>query len=157
MLKASVLVVLAVFLAGCSENVETPSGAKEEPMRLLAQGGHSGLHDEERLEIRTLPPWSALWERHGSDQTPPPDRPEVDFATERVVVLAMGDRPNSCYGVEIDRIVTDEATAITTVEATERGPDAESVCAEVVTQPHVFVAIPLKETRVAFRVDAFEP
>lgn len=58
-----------------------------------------------RLAIRDRDEWRAVWEAINQPVLPKmliPRLPEIDFAREMVVLVAMGERPSSGYSILID-------------------------------------------------------
>lgn len=116
-------------------------------VRTLATGSHSGVEGGAREVIESVEAWRAFWVRHESVREPSEPLPEVDFERERVVAVVLDARPNACYAVRVaDVVETEDATA---VEVIEYLPPGDMICADVVTQPFHFVAIPAG-SQVAF-------
>ena len=63
----------------------------------------SGVTDAKDFVIRNENQWCEFWdELYGRIFPQPPcDTSLVDFNKEVVIVTALGDRPNTCYGVSI--------------------------------------------------------
>ena len=65
---------------------------------------YSGFSDSARVAVRTQSQWNEIWARVAGNATPPPEAPEIDFATEMVIVAAMGTRPTGGFAIRIDRV-----------------------------------------------------
>src|ERR1051325_10321862 len=84
--------LLAIVLvgAGClAPSVPSPQDSGG-ATRTLDEGPQSGVAEPLRSVVSNETEWAALWERHASMQVPPPERPAVDFATERVLAVSLG-------------------------------------------------------------------
>ena len=68
----------------------------------------SGIWDSRRVVIRDNEAWLEMWKRiHSPDPTHGPYSnlprlPEIDFAREMLIVVALGARPTGSYGIIID-------------------------------------------------------
>ncbi|HET6404119.1 MAG TPA: hypothetical protein VFH78_05690 [Candidatus Thermoplasmatota archaeon] len=118
--------------------------------RTLARGSLTGLEEDDPVVVEEEEAWRAAWERHGSNEFPPPDMPDVDFARERVVFALVGPRPSDCWGVEVVRARTDEAAGVTTLELVIHEPEPGAACAPFETRPYHVVALAKLPTRLAF-------
>jgi hypothetical protein len=174
------LAALALALAGCHE-VDPPPGEGFDPadpvdpgngapppppepgpedpgegegFRSLALGQHSGHRDGVERVISTEEEWSAFWETHTADETPAPERPAVDFESERVVAIVLTDRPNGCHYVVVKNVT--EADGETRVDGREYTPSPDMVCTDVITQPFHFVAVPADGTDVVLARETVE-
>jgi hypothetical protein len=62
----------------------------------------SGLRQPERLIVRDLTTWRAVWAAIWRNITPVPEPPVVDFAREMIVVAALGERQSGGFGIFIE-------------------------------------------------------
>lgn len=145
------LLVVLVAVTGCL-HAEEPApggdGAETVDTRDLAKGQHSGHHDEDRRVIDDPEEWAEFWEVHTQDQMPGEDRPEVDFSSERVVAVLLGERPNGCHHVRITNVTQEEGR--TGVTLTQYVPTPGAVCTDVIVHPYHFIAVPADGTEVVF-------
>jgi hypothetical protein len=107
------------------------------------------LTEPRREVIREEVQFLKLWAEHASDVNRPALPPEVDFETEMVVVVAMGNRPTGGYLTEVVDMELKGRTLKVLVGEREPVPGATQV--QRVTQPFQFVALPLMTSRVEFR------
>jgi hypothetical protein len=70
--------------------------------RVLAAGANAAVQQELVARADTAAGLAALWDRIARTRVPRPDPPEVDFQTEVVVAVFIGERPSGGYSVEID-------------------------------------------------------
>jgi len=118
--------------------------------RTLDRGTFSGLEERGPVVVTDAAAWRALWERHTSNEVPPPPVPDVDFARERVVVALAGPKPSDCWSIEVTRTRTDEAAGVTRVELVVHEPRPGAACAAFETRPYHIVALAKLPTRLAF-------
>src|SRR5438094_336188 len=62
---------------------------------------YSGIHAPLTQVITDQASWAALWRKHTSETSPTPPPPVVDFQREFVIAAFWGDKPNSCYRLDI--------------------------------------------------------
>lgn len=153
------IAAIAAFFQGCLEAGDAPAAPAPpvaEVVRSLAWGSHSGLVVEREAVLSTAAQWAALWREHARDSAEP--APLVDFAKERVVAVALGERTNGCFGVRVTSATTDPDARTTTVNVTERVPRPKDFCTQALVTPFHFAALPARDTTVAFvwSVGAFE-
>ena len=98
----------------------------------------------EHVVVRTSTEWSALWERLGGTGDPP----AIDFASEMIVGVVIGDRGATLsYQVRIDRVTArgDDVT----VKFTETD-DRKHVFPAIAVSPRALVRVPSRSGRVQF-------
>jgi protease stability complex PrcB-like protein len=82
---------------------------------------YSGLVDAADLVISDSQTWAAMWARLNAGRQPPPPLPAVDFLTERVILVALGQRNSGGYDIRVDSVVHFERGSVTYVTATAPG------------------------------------
>lgn len=118
----------------------SPAGTTPYDFRTLAQGSTSGIHIARREVLRDEASWSTFWRDHGASQMPAPERPRVDFAKENVFIATAGDRPDTCWALDVTRI-QERATNVEVTVRT-RGPPPDAFCGDAITQPFHYVTYP---------------
>jgi hypothetical protein len=115
-------------------------------------GGISGVTDAKNLVITTETEWCAFWDEVHSIMLPKPpcELKGIDFATEAALVVALGSRPNACYGVNIYCVHTGGGSDNRVVFYRELVPDETCACAQVVTHPYHVVKVDKPIGRVNF-------
>ncbi len=117
----------------------------------LASVGANGWDDAATVVVRDRDTWQATWNKmHERLAGPRPPLPTVDFSTEMVVVIALGARSNSGFGITITR--ASEADGVITVDALSTGPGPGCITAQVITYPIDVVRLPRRNSAVYFRV-----
>jgi PrcB C-terminal len=127
--------LVAALLAGCDSDIIVDPD-DEGPVRFetLYQSQFSDIDDSGEEIVRSSSEWTRVWNAIGTDRP----RPSVNFDRDMVAVVAMGERPNSCYDIEIRDIEVDFGVIEVEVDLIE--PGAGCVCAPTVVQPvHVVV------------------
>jgi len=99
--------------------------------------------------IKDAASWASAWDQIAGNVSPLPPLPAVDFSTEMVIVLAMGSKPSSGYGIAISAVARDQTGALF-VTVTETSPAAKD-CGQltVITSPVDFVIIPRSDANVS--------
>lgn len=96
--------------------------------------------------ISTDEAWRAFWQSWPAPET----RPLIDFATQQLIVVALGTRGSTGYDVHIDSLQDIGATR--TVFVTTYHPDARCAVGMMLTQPVHVVATAKRTTPIAFDV-----
>src|SRR2546430_16356309 len=63
-----------------------------DPSAAIAHEYYSGLVDAADLVISDSQTWAVIWARLNAGRQPDPPLPAVDFGTERVILVALGQR-----------------------------------------------------------------
>lgn len=145
------IAALAALFQGCLEAGDPPGAPAPivaELVRSLAWGARSGLAGEREAVLASSAEWAAFWREHAPGSPDP--APIVDFASERVVAVALGERSNGCFGVRVTSASTDLDARSTTVNVTERVPQPREVCTQALVTPFHFAAIPARDSTVTF-------
>lgn len=109
---------------------------------------YSGLGSRERLVIRGASDWNAMWSTLASGSSPTPAVPEVDFATEMVILASMGSRSTGGYSIEIPGVFEHAGDVFVSVRETSSGRNC--FVTQAFTQPVALVLVPSRSGRVVF-------
>lgn len=109
---------------------------------------YSGIRDFRTVVVNDAASWAQLWTQHIASQQPAPPLPAIDFSTKTVVGVFLGSRPNGCYGVQIDEVLTEADTV--RVYFSERRPRPGEICAQAVTTPAHLITISKTSRPVRF-------
>jgi len=93
--------------------------------------------------------WSALWVRIYLGLQPQPPLPAVDFASDRLLVAAMGWRPTGGYSINIDSVVRSQGGTVVYVTMTAPGPSCGTT--QTVTSPVHVVRLPWPPEPITFQ------
>ena len=138
------LLAIALATVGCAGSINEPqSGAALELHRFRTDGASftyvSGLRESQRLIVRDAATWLDTWASI-SNTIPTQPAPNVNFATQMVVVAALGERNDGGYTIRVDSAqrTTDGLTVwIGTITA---GPHCGKVT--MLTQPVDIASLP---------------
>jgi len=109
------------------------------PLQNLLKGYSSGVREPLKIVIQTQDELNSLWKRHSSVQASPSPAPQVDFATEMVAVIFLGEKSTGGYGVEITKAERNGSTLY--LYYRERSPSPGGVLIQVMTQPYHLVKL----------------
>lgn len=101
---------------------------------------YSGYNERERLVIRTAPDWATAWDKVVALVMPKPPVPAVDFASDMVILAAMGTRPTGGYGIEITSVLGSQTGLYVRVRETSPGGNCGVTAA--LTAPVTAVIVP---------------
>jgi hypothetical protein len=147
------IVGLAIATAACSSPA-SPGSSTELPLTRLRTDSSSymqfsGYETAMAVAIRDRAAWLSAWaQMYGRTNTLPPPLPEIDFANEMILLVALGTQPSSGYDVIIDR--ASESGDVVTVDATARRPGNCGVLT-VITTPVDVARVPKRTGAVVFR------
>lgn len=145
----AVLVATAVF--GACSNSPTESG-RTQPVGFttVTKGNYSGFNSPNREVIRDQQLWSEAWAQLVQGRTPVPPVPTIDFASDMLVLAAMGTRPNGCYSTDI-RAIESSPDGRITVEVAEIDSSASCACTLAIVHPVHVVRLARRDGQVEFR------
>jgi protease stability complex PrcB-like protein len=111
----------------------------EIPFRTLASG-HGSVNSGGGLYFcRSEQIWASKWVVLQGNRRPEPPLPDVDWATDMVVLLVCGTRSSGGYGVTIESIVGDGGWV--EVRAVERRPGRGAFTTAALTNPYHAVTV----------------
>ena len=154
--KMSVLGVLSIVIAMILNGYGVsalPGSGEEAIMEVEIKGEwksyHSGYTEPARLVIETEGEWKEVWEKVVDFQIPKPKLPEVDFETDMIIAVFMGEQRTGGYSIDITRIIKKEEEIVVQVE--EKHPDPDLLVTMALTQPYHMVVI--QKSRFPVRFD----
>lgn len=121
---------------------------------VLARGQQSAVRVPLARAITDATLWADFWAAMTANQPEPPERPEVDFDEEIVIVLLLGERRTGGYAVRIED-VRENRGEIEIVVDVER-PEPGEVVTQALTSPYFVATIPASGTPVEFAGDDVE-
>ncbi len=142
--------VAALLLIGCL----APGGADSFPMRALAKGAFSALLEPKEEVIKDKAQWEKVWAKHITSTKTSEKAPEVDFAKEMVIAVALGRRSTGGYKVDVTKV--EEASGKLRIVVTKSSPPPGAMAIQALTAPFCFVAIPKSDLPPEF-VDVSTP
>ena len=150
------LLALTLLAACPSRNVNPDVGIPDDAGDLATRretapaafAVYSGFSDSTRVAVRTMSQWREVWARIAGNASPAPDAPEIDFATEMVLVAAMGTKPTGGWSVRIDRVARRGNTVWAEVTSQQPGTGCVSIAA--LTAPVDVVIVQRTDGKVVF-------
>lgn len=110
----------------------------------VARGSRSDTTSFKTVVARTQAEWQTLWTSLGLPQ----GLPKVNFDTTMIVAVFLGSRPTPGYSVDVLDARRENGTLV--VRYAEREPPADSIQADVITNPFVVVGVPSTSEPVRF-------
>jgi len=104
---------------------------------LLAEGNHSGWHEENIRTIETKYEWHAFWNTHAPGETPP----QINWENHFIVAFAMGDYPTTGYWVDMLKICWNDNEDAWVIEYAFFIPGGSVETYPVVTQPFAYYIV----------------
>ncbi|MFZ5824842.1 MAG: protease complex subunit PrcB family protein [Bacillota bacterium] len=95
--RATLFLLAAMLLTACARNSDSI------PFVTVAQGDQTGIREDEVLLFTEPEAWEAHWRSHAA-VNPEPARPPVDFSTESVLAIYLGEKSTTGHAVEVTRI-----------------------------------------------------
>ncbi|MCC5604525.1 protease complex subunit PrcB family protein [Nostoc favosum] len=122
----------------------------------IARGANSSYQTASQMVIDNPKEWADIWQQHASDIIPPPPIPKVDFTTNLVAAVFMGEKRTGGYSVEILSVETKssekENLASLVITVAYRQPKPGDIVPEVITHPYQIITIPqLAANKVLFK------
>jgi protease stability complex PrcB-like protein len=156
--------ILMMALAGCegTRAISTGPSIPGDAIALIAPqpraaafdsavkqfGYYSGLQSRERLVIRSAAAWDEMWSTLARNRSPKPALPAVDFATEMVILTAMGGRSTGGYSIEILGVFEHSDDVFVSVR--ETSPGSNCIVTQAFTAPVTAVVVPARSGNVLF-------
>lgn len=141
--------LISALSIGCIDvRSDAPDGARRVAIRPVPADERllfSGVVAQERLVVRDTATWETVWQRVTCRPEP---APAIDFATEVVIVAAMGMQNSGGHWIDIDKVHTLNGHAW--VSVTESFPGEDCAAAGVLTYPAFMVAAPRYDGETTF-------
>ena len=125
----------------------TPS-PDEIPLRILAAGDQSAVRVPVAGAITSQVVLEEVWFAMHANQLNRPEVPEVDFGSETVIILILGERPSAGYSVRAAEVTLRDNDVEVRIAVSSPGPDV--MTASVLTSPFQLLAIGITDLPVIF-------
>ena len=146
--RAALGLLLLFAAAGCREEAAAPTTGPDpaevgDELAILrkfppsASGGYAAPAQEIHRDAASF---ASAWKKANAHIAPIPATPAVDFSKEMVALVALGQKPNSGFSVEIVGIRRTESSLRILFAARE--PAAGTMSAAVMTNPWHAVVLP---------------
>jgi hypothetical protein len=156
LLLLGALLVMAV--QGCSsartvatgaQGSEKPGGDLPVPFTPVLEEVYSGVSEPTERVVQDRATFRRLWDETQSIRTPKPEPPEIDFARESVVVVALGTRPTDGYRIRVENI--QERTGAVEVTVGKYAPGQNCLSTQAITKPIAIARMPRTTKPAIFR------
>lgn len=140
-----VALLIPVFLSAADEKSKEPQTQTQPQTSVMVtsevvqQGTSSGIKDPIAKIISDQKEWEELWKRHVSVLVPHPPLPTVDFDTESLAVIFVGEKRTSGYKVIVKSVAAEGNDVTVTYKLTE--PPQNGFTLQVLTQPFVILKV----------------
>ncbi|MFA7506115.1 MAG: hypothetical protein WCZ28_15555 [Burkholderiaceae bacterium] len=136
---------MAVSAAACGVRI----GRFELRYGTIDESLDSGFVFSITLVARNRTEWISLWQTHEGGHLPSRPLPHVDFGRDIVVGVFLGQRPDRCHQVRIERVllIDDSGIIVRYREVVSRWGTA---CAPALSHPAAIVRIPFTGLPVRF-------
>lgn len=149
MLRIAVLGAIGIGAAGCQSASSPDLGALvDNPPAAIVHEIYSGFHEPARFVVRDSEQWAEVWSRAFVARSEVPQRPDIDFSKEMVLVAAQGGQGSSGYDIAIDRV--DSRDGAIAVDVTTTSPSQDCVVLTVITSPVMMVRTPSSTSQVEY-------
>lgn len=110
----------------------------------------SGIGIASTVVVRNPTEWARLWRDHDSRILPSRPLPFVDFGRDIVVAIFLGQRPDRCHEVRVERVLLFDDNRIIVRFRELLSRSGSTVCAPGQSWPAVIVRIPFTDLPVRF-------
>jgi hypothetical protein len=139
------MLVAAGFLALLA--IHTPAAADALPRQLASltvdQSLYSGLTERRTYVITDSRRWAAFWATAYAETAVLPPLPEIDFAWEMVIAVALGQQTTGGHAVTVEQVLLVGDTV--QVLVSETAPAGDCIVPQALTQPYHIVRVPRVE------------
>jgi hypothetical protein len=119
---------------------ETPMQSPPEvTFQTVSRGSRTGVRDARQLVVRGRAEWIELWAQHVSVDVNPAPPPPINFATELIVAVFLGEKPTGGYDLAISRVLRSDDSVV--VYFREISPVPGAIVTQSLTRPFHIVRI----------------
>ena len=151
--------LVLLVLVACGPEAQSPdtgtdsavieSGTVPPAVSVLGTSQMSGWEEPVDAIVANATSWTAAWAYQHDGVAPVPPRPEVDFETARVLMVAAGMRPSGGFDLQLTSHAIVSDTITIDVLLTTPGPQCAVTMA--LTSPALAIRIPLNPETVVVR------
>jgi hypothetical protein len=114
----------------------------------LEKGSHSGVVEPRQVVIKDKASWERLWREHQSGNQPQRPAPEIDFAREMVIFVAMGQQFSGGFAIEIEKV--EAARRQLRIAFQRKAPPSGAMVSQALSAPFEIVAVPKSDSPPEF-------
>jgi len=113
----------------------------------VEQGSNSHLTTATTETCRTHDELNSLWQRHHGNADPVPSALDtINFDSNMVLFVSLGDKPNGGYGIEVESVTEDESEIVLTCLTSN--PSPFDMLTMAITQPYEILTVPKSDKPV---------
>ena len=113
----------------------------------IDRGQYGNIVDGTQTVLRDEGEFASFWADLHVDQSTTPELPAIDFESQVVVAVVLGERPTGGYDVGVDAVTANEDGAMR-VEYTETVPGDACGVTQALTSPYILVSVDVEEQSV---------
>lgn len=152
-MRRSAIALFAMLAAGCSSPLDAPVAHTPVTVTRLRSDAFSftyfsQLRQPEQLVIRDQAAWVDAWASLWPAFAPIPAPPNVDFSSEMIVFVALGERPTGGYSIVVDSAGTSARGVTVWIGSSAPGPHCFTT--QAFTQPVDIARLPRIDAPVHF-------
>jgi len=140
--------ILLVVLAGCNSTKDAMNG-QEPTHTIILQELMSNFIESQYTLVESKEALVSIFETINSTREPGMEIPSIDFSTESILLLAMGQKNTGGYSISVDRIVNEGDDWVVYVKNSAPGPT--DFVTDVITTPCILVSIPKTSSNIVFK------
>jgi molybdate transport system regulatory protein len=147
---AAVAVAVVLAFASCKGGGDSsPAGPDGHvPFTTVHTDMYSGIRTPRAELISRADIWQRTWDEIVSGRSPAPPLPAVDFNTNILIFVALGQTADSCKRIAVENVERRDGELLVRVKETR--PPASCSCPPVVVNPVHVVSIPRAATGAVF-------
>lgn len=130
--------------------VSEASESQDLEFEVISCGDISGYVEEAYVLVKDEAQWAEVWKKHTRPYVNGIPCPEIVFSEKMVVCAFMGERHTAGYRISVEKTWADKEKVH--VEIAKDEPQKDSVVAQVLTYPYVFVSLDRTDADVVFHV-----
>lgn len=150
---ALLLITLPATAVG-NRTAESAMIGKDVPVTIVAAETYSGLDRPTSRLIRSEAEFKSVWKRIHRGRKPLPPLPVVDFEHDMLILVAMGSRNSGGFGIDVARVIRDDASLHILVRTRCPAPDA--IVTMALVQPMQLVKVAAGDQKPNF-IDQPDP
>lgn len=136
------VLILSFCLFSCKSKKsmsDAPDTASAISFTNIQKAAYSGLENEENLLINNAADWAEFWSQANSNQSPTPERPDINFNVHVVLAACMGTKNTGGHSIEIAETKIAGESVYAKVIKSSPGPGCMSSMA--ITYPYHVIQI----------------
>ena len=145
------IIWFGLLMSACSSEPPDPAAELHPAYSVVEQGTLSGLTLPKQLVISTMAEWQELWGVHQATRRPALPLPFIDFSTDMVIAVFLGEQPTGGHRIRIHDLVRTPTHLRVHVKIDM--PDKDAVVTMALTQPYVIIKTARTRLPVEFGLD----